>query len=156
MSEEVVKHGEPNGGYEREDLHSRSVVVFLVVLALICVLVYFLLKGMYGYLDAYDKAHQPPQNPLKPPAAADTRETRTPLVDAQVKADFPEPRLESNERTEIRGFRLQEESKLNSYGWVNQSAGVVHIPINRAMQLVAERGLPVRPQGGAAPEAKKP
>ena len=156
MSEEIGKHGEPNGGYEHEDMRSRTVVIFLASLALICVLVYFFLKGMYGYLDAYDKAHQPEQNPLKPPAAIATRDTRTPQVAAQVKADFPEPRLESDERTEIRDFRLQEGRTLNSYGWVNQQAGVVRIPIERAMELVVERGLPVRPQGGTEAGTKKP
>ncbi len=156
MSDETTKHGEPNGGYEHEDMHSRTVVIFLASLALICVLVYFFLKGMYGYLDAYDKSHQPEQNPLKPPAAIDTRDTRTPQVAAQVKADFPEPRLESDERTEIRDFRWQEARTLNSYGWVNQQAGVVHIPIERAMELVVERGLPVRPEGGTAAGTRKP
>jgi hypothetical protein len=148
MSDEIVKHGEngAHGGYEHEDMSARSVFIFLIGLGLICVLVYFFLRGMYGYLEAYDRAHQPVQNPLKPPAAVDTRETRTIEVDREVKTNFPEPRLEGDERTEIRDFRLQEEKTLNSYGWVNQQAGVVHIPIERAMQLVAERGLPVRAQ----------
>ncbi|OLC96545.1 MAG: hypothetical protein AUH86_09440 [Acidobacteria bacterium 13_1_40CM_4_58_4] len=72
---------------------------------------------------------------------------------------FPEPRLEINERTQLNGFRLDEEKKLNSYGWVDQKAGVVHIPIERAMQIVAQRGLPVRPQNAnpaQAPSASQP
>jgi hypothetical protein len=56
--------------------------------------------------------------------------------------------LESDERQEINDFRMQEEQTLNSYGWVDHSAGVVHIPIDRAMQLLAQRGLPTRPQAG--------
>ncbi|MCA1555006.1 MAG: hypothetical protein LC737_11585, partial [Chloroflexi bacterium] len=32
------------------------------------------------------------------------------------------------------------------YGWVDQSAGITHIPIERAMELLLERGLPTRPQ----------
>ncbi len=64
---------------------------------------------------------------------------------------FPQPRLESNERLEINDFRMQEEQTLNSYGWVDQQAGVVRIPIDRAMELLAQRGLPTRPQAGAAP-----
>jgi hypothetical protein len=153
MSEEIVKPAEngAHGGYEREDMSARSVFLFLTGLGLICVLVYFFLRGMYGYLEAYDRAHQPAQNPLKPPAAVDTREVRTGEVNSEVKARFPEPRLESDERTEIKDFRLAEERTLNSYGWVNQQAGTVHIPIERAMQLVAERGLPVRPQGEGKP-----
>jgi hypothetical protein len=61
------------------------------------------------------------------------------------------PRLETNERLEIKDFRTQEEQTLNSYGWVDQPNGVVRIPIERAMQLLAQRGLPTRPQIGAVP-----
>jgi hypothetical protein len=46
---------------------------------------------------------------------------------------------------------VQEEKTLHSYGWVDQRAGVVRIPIDRAMELVAQRGLPTRPQAGAVP-----
>ena len=47
---------------------------------------------------------------------------------------------------EINEFRVQEEKTLHSYGWMDQQAGVVRIPIDRAMELVAQRGLPTRPQ----------
>ena len=40
------------------------------------------------------------------------------------------------------------EKELYSYGWVDEKAGTVHIPIERAMDLIAQRGLPVRGQGG--------
>jgi hypothetical protein len=66
---------------------------------------------------------------------------------------FPQPRLEGDERREINDFREQEEQTLNSYGWVDQKAGVVRIPIDRAMQLMAQRGLPTRPQSGTAPSS---
>jgi hypothetical protein len=45
---------------------------------------------------------------------------------------------------------------LHSYGWVDEQAGLVRIPITRAMELLTERGLPVRPpqesQGNGPPE----
>ncbi len=63
-------------------------------------------------------------------------------------ATFPQPRLASNERLEINDFRVHEEQTLNNYGWVDEQAGVVRIPIDRAMQLLAQRGLPTRPQDG--------
>jgi hypothetical protein len=46
---------------------------------------------------------------------------------------------------------LREEQQLHSYGWVDQSAGSVHIPIDQAMQLIAERGLPTTPRTGTVP-----
>src|SRR5207247_4662310 len=61
------------------------------------------------------------------------------------------PRFEKKDRLEIKDFRMQEEQTLNSYGWVDQQNGVVRIPIDRAMQLIAERGLPTRPQTGTVP-----
>lgn len=47
--------------------------------------------------------------------------------------------------------RNQEFAQLNDYGWVDQAAGVARIPIDRAIALVAESGLPV---GSAAPEGE--
>ena len=88
------------------------------------------------------------------------QQSRSPLVQVQtdtrgVQAEqinaFPEPRLEDNERTEINDTRYAEEVRLNSSGWVDQSAGVAHIPITQAMQLIAQRGLPTTPQAGTAP-----
>ena len=73
------------------------------------------------------------------------------VTSQHVQETFPEPRLEDNERTELSPFRYMEEEQLNSYGWVDQNAGVVHIPIDRAMELVAQRGLPTTPQAGAVP-----
>jgi hypothetical protein len=61
--------------------------------------------------------------------------------------------LETNERVEINDFRLKEEQTLNSYGWVDQQAGVVRIPIEHAMQLLAQRGLPNAPKSGTVPRS---
>ena len=150
MSEETIKPGESGkvGEFERQDLSAQAVFRFLVGLALVCALVYFLLRGMYAYLDAYQKGHQPPQSPLVKTTEADTR-----TVAPEEIRKFPQPRLENNEQLEINDFRLQEEKALNSYGWVDEKAGVVHIPIERAMQLVAQRGLATQPAKGQNPAA---
>jgi hypothetical protein len=147
MSEET-KHAVSGNhdGFEREDMSARAVYGFLVGLAVVTVLVYFVLRGVYSYLDAYERAHQPPQNPLVQKTEADTRQ-----VSPEETKKFPQPRLETNERRQLNDVLLPEEETLNSYGWVDQKAGVVHIPIEHAMELVAQRGLPVRPQEGAAP-----
>jgi hypothetical protein len=49
--------------------------------------------------------------------------------------------------------RAAREERLRAYGWVDRTKGVVHLPIDRAMQLVAEGA---RPAPGAAPEAPRP
>jgi hypothetical protein len=147
MSEDrhIAGHN-PDVGFEREDLPPRGIFIFLIALAIGCVLVYFILRGMYSYMDAYENRHQPPQSPLVTQTSPDTRN-----VAPRDVTKFPEPRLESNERLEINDFRLQEENTLHSYGWVNQQAGVVRIPIDRAMELLAQRGLPTRPKAGVVP-----
>ena len=147
MSDELNLHQEHDEvAYEREDLNPRGIFAFLGGLGLVLVLVYFAVKGMYGYLDAYQKQHQPPLNPLVSQTENDSRK----VSNADI-ARFPQPRLETNERLEINDFRLQEEKTLNSYGWIDQKAGIARIPIDRAMQLLAQRGLPTRPQAGAVP-----
>lgn len=132
--------------FEREDLGAKPIITFLVALVVGCVLVALLLRGMYSYLDAYENRHEAAQNPLVQRTTADSR-----LIQPGDIKKFPQPRLETDETTEINAFRLQEEQTLNSYGWVDQQAGVVRIPIDRAMDLVAQRGLPTRPQTGVAP-----
>lgn len=149
MSDQLNLHREPEEvAYEREDLSPRGIFAFLIGLALLAVMVHFILKGMYGYLDAYEKQHQPPLNPLVSQTENDSRKVSRADI-----ARFPQPRLETNERLEINEFRLQEEKNLNSYDWIDQKAGTVRIPIDRAMQLLAERGLPTRPQAGAVPSS---
>jgi hypothetical protein len=133
-------------GFEREDLTAKPILLFFFGLTVGCLLVALILKGMYSYLEAYENRHEPTPNPLVQPSTADTRE----VVPSDIEK-FPQPRLESNERLEINDFRRQEEQTLNSYGWVDRQGGVMHIPIDRAMQLLAQRGLPTRSQTGAVP-----
>ncbi len=146
MSNDALQHGHHHEGpeFEREDWNPKAVYAFLAGLAVICLLVYFVIRGMYAYLDAYEQRKQPAQNPL-----VTTTTTNTRVVTPEEVKSFSQPRLEVDERGQINGFRLEEEQKLHSYGWVDQKTGVVRIPIDRAMELIAQRGLPTRPQEGA-------
>ena len=56
----------------------------------------------------------------------------------------PEPRLLVDEPANLRDFRATEAQRLEHYGWTDQAAGAVHIPIDRAKDLLLERGLPAR------------
>jgi hypothetical protein len=133
-------------GFEREDLTAKPILLFFLGLTVGCLLVALILRGLYSYLEGYENRHEPTPNPLVQQSTSDTREVAPTDIEK-----FPQPRLESNERLEINDFRMQEEKTLNSYGWVDQQGGVMHIPIDRAMQLLAQRGLPTRPQAGTAP-----
>ncbi|HZP80468.1 MAG TPA: hypothetical protein VFB21_02405 [Chthonomonadaceae bacterium] len=57
----------------------------------------------------------------------------------------PEPRLQSDPKIDIQKFREEEDKALHSYGWVDKNAGIVKIPIERAMTLLEQRGLPTPP-----------
>lgn len=150
MTELHNEEHRPGVGFEREDLGARPIFGFLISLVVTGILIYYLLWGMFHYLDAYNRQHERPVSPMVVPE----EETRT-AGRAQIQ-QFPEPRLEEDERTELNDFRYREEEQLNSYGWVDQSAGIVHIPITRAMQLIAQRGLPTTPQAGAEPAPPSP
>lgn len=57
----------------------------------------------------------------------------------------PEPALESAPGVTADFVRSREEGPLNSYGWVDQKNGITHIPIQQAMTIIAQKGLPSRP-----------
>ncbi len=112
--------------YAPEDVSGKwlgAIGVFIVITAIILP---FLLWGLYGHLKAsyghgaaipeaknLEKFDQPPAPDLKPRPVENYRE-----------------------------FRRAESEKLNDYGWVDKEKGIVHIPIEQAMQMIANKGLP--------------
>jgi hypothetical protein len=148
-----------HGDYERRDIGVAGVIYFLLGLAVAGVFVYFIANGIFDYLNKRFEAEQAPVSPLVTNAPADTRRIPPQYgndYEKYLKEGFPAPQLEVNERTELNGERLREEDTLSTYGWVDQKAGTVRIPIDRAMDLLAQRGLPVRSGTGgeAAAESK--
>ena len=151
MSEHANTHHE-GAGYERQDLSPKTIYVFLISLAVAIVLVSIVLWGLYKATKDYNAEHQQPQSPLVTTVRpSDNRGATFPAIHEEITKTIPQPRLEENERTELNDFRLSEEKKLHSYDFIDQKAGVVRIPIDRAMQLIAERGLPTTPRVGTVP-----
>jgi hypothetical protein len=66
----------------------------------------------------------------------------------------PPPRLQADPAAERLSIRAAEERLLETYGWVDRRRGIVRIPIDRAMDLVAARGLPP-PSPAPAPEERR-
>jgi hypothetical protein len=141
MSEEKLQPGAGQEGFEQQDLSASSIFYFMVGLAAVIVLTYFIVAGMYRYLDSYDKKHEAPMNPMVKATNEDSR--RPTNTDTQ---RFPEPRLEQHERGQLGDVIQAQDKILDSYDWVDQKNGVVRIPIDKAMELLAQRRLPVRPQ----------
>lgn len=63
---------------------------------------------------------------------------------AGMRVEPPEPRLQVSPPQDLQKMRESEDALLYNYGWVDRKAGVVRIPIDRAMELIVERGLPAR------------
>ncbi len=110
-------------GYEPSDANIRSVVLFGVGLFAAIVLVLFGMNRLFHYLVARDRA-----GTVSSPFAL-------------MREIPPLPRLQVFEAADQKKFRESEESVLRSYGWVDRDAGVVRIPIDRAIELLAERRL---------------
>jgi hypothetical protein len=129
----------PENLYERRDLSTRAIFGFLIALAIAGVLMHVVLWGLYKYMVRGYRQSTPVQ-------ANAIEESARELP--QAVRNMPSPQLQPNPVADLNKFRVREEDALNSYGWVDQSAGVVHIPIEKAIEMVAQQGLPVRPQSG--------
>ena len=62
----------------------------------------------------------------------------------------PAPNLQKQPFKDVYELRLGEAAKLTSYGWVDKEGGIARIPIDRAMEVMLERGFPARAEGGDA------
>jgi hypothetical protein len=84
---------------------------------------------------------------------ASQRPAATVLRDGAKAPEPPGPRLVVSEPLALAEFRAQEDALLTSYGWVEKDRGIARIPIDEAMRIVAERGMPVFPAAEAPPAA---
>ena len=140
MNDDDLKNGQnPEVSFEPEDIEPRPVILALVGLGLACIAFYFVVLWMYSFQNRYQAAHQPLSSPL----IVQSHDARH-VTKAEVEK-FPEPRLEEDERNQLDGIRITEEERLNSFGWVDQSSGTVHIPIQLAMELLVKQGVPSGP-----------
>jgi hypothetical protein len=79
--------------------------------------------------------------------AAGTLAQKYPLA-AGVHKDPPTPNLQRQPFKDIYLLRQEETEKLTSYAWVDKEGGVTRIPIDRAMEVMLQRGFPARSDGG--------
>ena len=156
MSDETNHgHSGKETGFEREDLSTRGVFAFMIGLAIVGVVIYFIIVGMYSFLDKYERSQMATASPLVTTKGVVSRVVTQADMDKAFK-DNGAPMLETDERGQFRDFLMNQENQLNSYGWVDEKAGVAHIPIERAMELTVQRGLPVYPQGSADAKQRRP
>lgn len=151
-----------HGDFERRDIGVAGVIYFLIGLAVFAVIMHLIVAGIYDLLEKRTEAQQAPISPLITNAPKDTRHLNADYHD-YLKQNFPSPQLEIDERNQLDKIRIDEAQDQSTYDWIDQKAGTVRIPIDRAMDLIAQRGLPVRSQapntetqaGGKAPAEVK-
>ena len=157
-----VKPG-THGDYERRDIGAAGVLYFLAGLVALGLVTHFLVSGLYSYLDKTSRAHDTPISPLVTNVPGDARhlppDYRTDAAGSDyekyLKKNFPAPQLETDERGQLDKIRLDEADTLSTNDYIDKDAGTVRIPIDRAMELIVQRGLPVRENGPADSAAKK-
>ena len=161
-----IHPGKSNGhtDFERRDIGADGVLYFMAGLAVAAVIIHFVIAGMYRYLEHHAEAQQRAISPLVTNTVRDTRTLPPQFKTDREGADyekylqknFPEPQLEIDERTELNKVRLSEEDRLSTYDYIDKDAGTVRIPIDRAMDLLVQRGLPTRTQSGESAAASAP
>ena len=115
-------------GHETSDVNVWAIGKFGVALVAICVISLVMLLGLFRYFQAQEET------------------ATTPKVEP--RTIFPQPQLQQTPVLDLRAIRAEEDQILNSYGWVDQPKGVVRIPVSQAIDILAKRGLPSRPQPG--------
>ncbi|HTW80317.1 MAG TPA: hypothetical protein VME23_12295 [Terracidiphilus sp.] len=71
---------------------------------------------------------------------------------AEITKGFPQPRLQIDDgNVDIADLHAREDILLDNYTWIDESKGTVRIPIEQAMQIIAQKGLPVAPAAEAPP-----
>jgi hypothetical protein len=141
------KKENPDVRYEKEDINPRSTIWFGVWILVVMVVVAFLMKPLYDLLAAREVATQSPAAYVDDP-------------DPEA-IEPPAPRLQVTPERDLAALRAQEDAILGSYAWIDRDGGVARIPIEEAMRIVAERGLPIFPASEGADvdpeeEAKTP
>jgi hypothetical protein len=127
--------------YETRDVKIRPLAVSLVGLIVALVASYLLVLGIFRLFSASKSAEDASADPVAVQRAALPPEQRLPA----------QPRIQADPAGEYDLLRRSEEQRLTTYGWIDRQAGVVRIPVDQAMKLVLDQGLPVRqtatPQG---------
>jgi hypothetical protein len=116
-------------GYELSDLNPGYVGLFGLGLAVVLVIAVVVASLLIHYRTLQHVRQETPIPRL-------AREREAP----------PGTRLQVDAQNELRQMRAAEDAMLNSYGWVDKDAGIARIPVDRAMEILAKKGLPARKQ----------
>lgn len=118
-----------SAGHEERDLWLRPIALATAGLIVVVLLVFVsmqMLLNLYAGIQSRRSA------------------APSPLAGAYGMKEPPAPRLQTEPIADLHELRARDQALLSGYGWVDRDAGLVRIPIERAIDLVAKRGLPAR------------
>jgi hypothetical protein len=116
-------------GHEERDVHALPILFSVFGLTLVCVAA---VAAMFVLFNVF--AAQQARNTTVP----------SPLAAEYGLKEPPEPRLQTDPLLDLQKLRARDAERLSTYAWVDRDAGVVQLPIERAIELLAARGLPAR------------
>ena len=151
------KEIDASAGYEQTDVKVTGIVVFLTALAIFVAVSGVLSYGIGKVINARMNKEDGPNS--KWTKTADVRQLgnlpSSPELQnkmAEITKSFPTPRLQTDDgNQDVTDLHAREDLLLDNYSWVDRSQGKVRIPIERAMELIAQKGLPVAPPVQQAP-----
>lgn len=145
------KSGSVREGYELTDVSVQGIMVFLLGLAISVGVFFVFCWGMGKVINnALQKSDGPPNKWTQSNAEAKTYSMKSnPALEQQqlkqLTQTFPTPRLQGDDgNQDTADLHAREDLLLENYSWIDRSKGTLRIPIERAMELIAQRGLPVQ------------
>jgi hypothetical protein len=125
----------PGAKYEHTDIDPAVGYQFALWLSVAMVISFAIVYGTFRFFE--DQAQD-----------ADRAAQRFPLAAGALRPG-PTPALQTQPFKDLYTLRAEEARRLETYGWVDKEGGVTRIPIDRAMEVLLQRGFPVRAQGDA-------
>ena len=122
---EIRPHPDGEISHEENRVQVRGIFGFALALIALAGLIHFVLAFVMQWFSREEKKLQ----------------DRTPPLFA-LDVDVPTPHLQGNPAAELARLKTESLAQLNTYGWINRETGVAHIPITRAMDILARSGLP--------------
>ena len=123
--------------YEHTDIDPSIGYKFALWLAVAMVLSFGIVYGTFVFFNSRENT-------------ANEAARRFPLRETGVERDLPAPFLQTQPFRDIYSLREDEAKRLGGYGWVDKEGGVTRIPVDRAIELMLQRGFPTRAEGGDA------
>lgn len=129
FDDQGIRHADV--AYESRDLSHKAVFSFFIVLSVVIFLVYLMMWGLFKELGGSQYAGHATTNPIM------TSDEQLKEIGGDPANSFPMPHLQPDPVADLNKFRIREEQFLNTYGWVDQAQGKIHIPIETAIDVMA-------------------